>query len=290
LRTTYIYAQTDESRIPELLITHPGKEDPHHTETHRYPFAGKENPLVSLFVAHLGKTTTTASADGNGTAAAVQVLSVACDLLVDPSDTRFHTDGANIAACSTKQEVYIARVGWWPDRSLMVQVQNRMQNVLQLLRVDACTGASTVLLEETSEYWVNLHDMLHVLPASYRPPSCRTSSAAGAAAASFYFIWCSECRGFKQLYVYAYNNATAAASAAANNNNCCAINLSGVYPIGGGGQFVVDSIDGVDADRNIVYFSGNCDAPTEKHLFAAHILPPMRDNACDLLQVRATII
>ena len=35
-----------------LFITQ-GKADPHHVETHRYPFAGQPNPLVKLAVAFL---------------------------------------------------------------------------------------------------------------------------------------------------------------------------------------------------------------------------------------------
>ena len=34
----------------------------------------------------------------------------------------------------------VARVGWWSDGSVMVQLQNRAQNILQLLKVNPCTG------------------------------------------------------------------------------------------------------------------------------------------------------
>lgn len=40
----------DETVIPEFIITHPGDEDPHRKEIHRYPFAGKTNPKVDLAV------------------------------------------------------------------------------------------------------------------------------------------------------------------------------------------------------------------------------------------------
>ena len=37
-------------------------------------------------------------------------------------------------------DYYLARVGWFPDGSVMAQVQNREQSVLQLLRLDPHTG------------------------------------------------------------------------------------------------------------------------------------------------------
>jgi hypothetical protein len=53
-------------------------------------------------------------------------------------DTRFHT-----LQDDTKEvevEYYICRVDWWVDNSIMVQVENRDQNVLQLLRLDIASG------------------------------------------------------------------------------------------------------------------------------------------------------
>ena len=43
------------------------------------------------------------------------------------------------------EDFYVARVGWWPDASIMVQIQNRRQTVLQLLRVDPHTGQREVV-------------------------------------------------------------------------------------------------------------------------------------------------
>lgn len=217
------YTQVDESRVPELHITHQGKDDPTHRETHRYPFAGSENPVVTLAVVHLN------AARGDDKSRVV----VQCNNLVDKTDARFHTTSeAKCAPNEDGNEVYIARVGWWPDNSLMVQIQNRAQTVLQLLRVDPHTGARTILLEETSEYWVNITDMLHVLPRGYVPASARgtgVGAGTGGREHAFHFIWCSERTGFKQLYLYEYGGFSKEA-----------INLSGDRPIGGGGDFVVD--------------------------------------------------
>ena len=54
---------------------------------------------------------------------------------------------------------YLARVKWFPDsKSLAIQRQTRDQKQLELLKVDAATGQSRVLLTETSPHWVELND------------------------------------------------------------------------------------------------------------------------------------
>ena len=111
------YAEVDESHIPEYEIRHQGKADPHLTETHRYPFAGAANPSVKLAVLR---------ADGaGGVPQSVWMDLVGDDPSLDASD------------------YYVARVGWWPDGSVMAQVQDRDQSVLQLLCLDPATGKRT---------------------------------------------------------------------------------------------------------------------------------------------------
>ena len=53
--------------------------------------------------------------------------------------------GADPAALD-QEDFYLARAGWWPDGSVMAQVQNRRQTVLQVLRLDPSTGAREVRL------------------------------------------------------------------------------------------------------------------------------------------------
>ena len=223
------YTETDESHIVEYHILHQGKADPTHSETHRYPFAGQPNPrvrLAVLVVAPAGQ----APAQGGADATAAATPSVWMDV----------ADGVNI----DPQDYYIGRVGWWPDDSVMCQVQNRQQTVLQLQRLDPLTGARTVLVEERTAVWINLHDMLHTFPLE--------------ANGDFTFLWASERSGFAQLYLYRYSVAS----------RTCAALLGGL-PVGGGGEWCVESIDAVDEAAEVVYFSGNKGAATEKHLLAA---------------------
>lgn len=41
-----VYAEADETVVPEYDILHLGKDDPTHSETHRYPFAGTDHAVV----------------------------------------------------------------------------------------------------------------------------------------------------------------------------------------------------------------------------------------------------
>jgi dipeptidyl-peptidase 4 len=78
-----------------------------------------------------------------------------------------------------------ARVDWLPDsRGLFVQRLNRIQNRLDLLRADAATRRSRVILEERDPYWVNVGDFLRFLKDGEE------------------FLWASERGGFRHLYRY----------------------------------------------------------------------------------------
>ncbi|OHT20310.1 Prolyl tripeptidyl peptidase precursor [Sphingomonas haloaromaticamans] len=114
----------------------------------RYPRAGTPNAAVDLWLM---------KPDGSGR--------VKADLGTDP-------------------DIYIARVNWLPDASaILVQRLNRAQDRLDMLRVDARTGASTVLFSETAETWVNVNGNLHAL---------RDGG----------LIWSSERDGYDHLYLW----------------------------------------------------------------------------------------
>lgn len=219
----------NESHIPEYEIIHHG-EDPHTKEAHRYPFAGQANPSVQLAVMDLSTQRT-----------------IMVDLF-DAADVRFH--GPQGAEC------YTARVGWWADGSLMVQVENRLQNVLQVLRVDPVTGQRIVLVEETSSVWINLHDLLHVFKPSFRLETASHSHKEG----DFYFLWGSERSGYRHLYLYKY--------CAVTGKGIC---LSG--PIDGDEEGMVSAINAVDEDKLLVYFTSNAGDCTQSHLFRVPLCP-----------------
>jgi dipeptidyl-peptidase 4 len=129
---------------------------------------------------------------------------------------------------------YLARVQWLPDGHLSAQLQNRAQTELKLVCFDITTGQGKTLLSETSPIWVNLHDMFYPLPA--RHPHYPNG-----------FIWASERSGFQHLYLY---DGTGSLVRALTE-----------------GEWMVESIAGVDAKREKVYFSGWMDSPLESQLY-----------------------
>jgi dipeptidyl-peptidase-4 len=198
------YTRVDESPVPEYRRFEIGADDVE-VRTQRYPAAGAHNALVELKVVNLE------------TGAVVNV-----DL-------------------GTERDVYLARVDWFPDsRRLAVQRQSRDQRTLDLLSTDVTTGATRVLITETSPAWVDLHDELTFLDKSPQ------------------FIWASSRSGYRHLYLY---------------------DLDGqlLRPLTAGTWMVVGdrglrAVVGVDEKRKLVYFMANERNPLERHLYVASLL------------------
>ena len=224
--TMIAYTEVDETAVPAFDILHQGKADPRHVESHRYPFAGQANPSVRLAVVVVP-------------AAGATPTTVWMDLCGADSGTVSDID---------PNDYYLARAGWWPDGSVMAQVQNRRQTVLQLLRLDPLTGARQVLVEERTEVWVNLHDMLHSLPTLLRGDSSNCTGAVGTTGrAGFRFIWASERSGYRQLYLYQYDCASSSSNSSGSSGSNGGTGARGVaevllqvMPIGGGGSWIVE--------------------------------------------------
>jgi dipeptidyl-peptidase 4 len=136
---------------------------------------------------------------------------------------------------------YLARVTWFPDsRYVAAQRQTRDQKRLDMLKVDARTGAARIMLTETSSHWVELHDDLRFL--KHRDA----------------FVWSSRRSGYKHLYLH---------------------DLDGklIRPLTAGEWMVVgdgeDGLVGVDEPRGLVYFLANEISPLERHLYSAPLDP-----------------
>lgn len=160
----------------------------------RYPAAGKANADVRLWL---------------------RKLADASDLEIDLGKQR---------------DIYLARVDWVPDASaLLVQRQSRDQRTLDVLLAKAADGNSEVILSESSDTWINLHNDLRVLPDGKS------------------FVWSSERSGHAHLELRA-------------------IDGSLIRPLTQG-PWVVDSVLAIDPRRRRVYFSGNADDVREKHVY-----------------------
>src|SRR5262249_29586595 len=142
------FQETDERHVPLYTIAHQGQADPV-VETHRYPFAGKANAKVRLGVV---------SVTGGGP----RWLTIA----------------------EGDEDVYLARVQWDGPSSILVQTLARDQKRLKLLRIEVAGDRRQVLIEETSPYWVDLHDDLRVVPETGE------------------IVWSSERGGFRHLELH----------------------------------------------------------------------------------------
>jgi dipeptidyl-peptidase-4 len=201
---------SDESKVPEFTITHEGSEDPYKEEKHRYPFAGAENASVGLAVVEVGN-----SAES-------------------PEMMYLNLTGSEWDTVAGSAEYYLARAGWWADGSVMVQLLNRAQTLLQLLRFDPITGSRQVILEErcdehTPAKWINLHDMLYSLSPTWRPDTAESSLKG-----DFYFVWASSRSGYCQPYLYKFDSSLGAGECMNQGNPI------GAKGAAGEGQWVID--------------------------------------------------
>lgn len=140
-------------------------------------------------------------------------------------------------------DFYLARVNWaanesWANGRLLVQRLNRAQTRLDLLLCDPESGQSRPLLTETSAVWINLHHLLR--------PVKQIDGVDGGG-----FIWGSERSGFMHLYLYDWQG-------------------NEIRPLTRG-DWLVESIAGVDAKRQIVYFTATKESPLELHLYAVSL-------------------
>ena len=144
-------------------------------------------------------------------------------------------DGGEPVWMSLGDFEYLARVRWMPNGSLTAQLLDRDQARLDLVSFNAETGSSRLLLTETSGAWINLHNLLYGLPTK------QTQYAEG-------FIWAAERSGYQHLYLY-------------DGDGKLIRQLTA-------GEWMVESIDGVDAKKGAVYFTGRKDSPLESHFYA----------------------
>lgn len=194
------YFQMDETQVP--IVPLPRYEDLHLApELQRYPKAGDPNPLVKIGAIDLENINSDADSP-------VETMWV--DLGPDP-------------------DIYIAAMQWTPTGDLLLQRIPRLQNRLDLLRVDLQTGAVTTLLTETDEAWVDA------------PGKLMFAGDTGD------FLWLSDRSGYKQLYLY-------------DRYGQLLRQLTG-------GDWDVSGMLSVDREAGCVYFSAAHPAPHERHLF-----------------------
>jgi dienelactone hydrolase len=297
------FQHTDDLHVPLFRIAHPGSDAPDEDETHRYPFAGKRNPVVRLGVLAVED------------ALAGKATPVWMDLGPD-------------------EDIYLARVAWGGGGSatssplLTAQVLNRTQSVIDLVAFDARTGKGSLLVREqaTPEAWINVVDLFAFVEDEEK--GGEGAAAAGAAivspSSSSYFLWGSERTGFMHLYLYTLPPAAALAAAeryagppkaatgpplpaypgADGGASVATSGLASLHRPVTAGSWIVEGIVHVEkrkrngaaaaallsaspsASRNpsallsssssgpAVFFTGSLDGPLERHLYSAPVFVP----------------
>jgi len=138
-------------------------------------------------------------------------------------------------------DIYLARVDWSKDgKALYVQRLSRDQRRLDLLAADPATGATHVVLTETSPHWVALtNDM--------RPLKDGT------------FLWSSERSGYRHLYLYKADGKLVRQVTR--------------------GDWPVEALEGVDEAKGTLLFSAFKDNPTETRIWSVSYRAPTEPKA-----------
>ena len=232
-------------------------------EDHRYPFAGNTNPAVTLGFVKVDYDKYFGNSDCN----AMEEMRDAAEGGSSKESIARHEWG-RVTWYDPPREApeYLARVNWLPDGSAGVQWQNRTQNTLAMIRMDVqrLRKACPILIER-SQTWINLHHMTKTLPYAIHPDDCSGTTSNVPRLpnplpdGSFSFLFASERTGYSHLYLYTY---------VPGYNGDHAIMLKSVS---GTGEWMVESIVGVDMERDIVYVMGTYDSVLERHMYALPI-------------------
>lgn len=142
------FTKVDEGRVPLVVRADIGADGRTSTVQQYYPAAGEANAAVELLILNVGSGEQVRVDLGKG------------------------------------EDFYLARVDWAKDgKTLYVQRLARDQKRLDLLKVDAVTGQSRLILTETDSAWINLSGDFTALKGGG-------------------FLWTSERDGHRHIYSY----------------------------------------------------------------------------------------
>lgn len=192
------YYRFDESGVRQYTLQkwHSGQLYPENY-TYKYPKAGEANSVVEIWIHHLA------------------------------------TEEKVKADIGSEKDIYIPRVQWTNNPDLLsIRRMNRLQNILEVLHVNAGTGSSSVILTEKSDTYVDMEytDELRYLDDGKR------------------FIHASERSGYKHLYLYTVEGKL-------------------INQITSGNWEVVETA-GVDEKAGIIYYRSTEPGHLERHLYS----------------------
>lgn len=199
--STMVLSKVDESPV-EVATRSEIYADRIDTIEQRYPYAGTDNVDVEL-----GWVALNEGANNDSLEQQIQWL-----------DSSSLADG------------YLARVQWTGDsQRFTYQWQSRDQQLLELRLVDTQAAEQQVLISETSDSWINLHDDLLFLDDDK------------------HFVWASERSGYKHLYLYRLDGSLIRQLTS--------------------GEWTVDELEAVDEQTGVIYFTARQKSPLERHLY-----------------------
>jgi dipeptidyl-peptidase 4 len=137
------------------------------------------------------------------------------------------------ADVGNETDIYLPRIKWTKDPSVLsVRKLNRLQNLLEIIHVDAATGSSKVILTEKSDSYVDIEflDNLTYLPDGKQ------------------FVHASERSRFKHLYLYSVSGTLIKKLT--------------------DGNFEVSEFIGFDEKTKAIYYTSTEESPLEQHLYS----------------------
>ena len=191
------YYRFDESQVKEYTISNYGELYPE-LYTYKYPKAGEDNSVVEIFVYDLEKGE-----------------SVKMDI-------------------GEETDQYIPRIKWTQDPNVLsIQRLNRLQNHLDILLLDASSGASQIMYNEDNKYYIDITDDLTFLPANEQ------------------FLITSEKDGYNHIYLY-YIDGTLIKQLTT-------------------GSWEVTKVYGYDAKNKLVYYQSAEDSPLNRDIYSLNL-------------------
>jgi dipeptidyl-peptidase 4 len=143
-------------------------------------------------------------------------------------------------ALGNDPDVLVPRFGWVNDRLIWAMVLNRVQDRLDLYFVDVNSGDSQLIMTESTDAWIDMHPEV-----DFKLLKSGDS-----------YLWTSWRDGHNHIYLYRFDKQEPLRTIAE-----VAAQLTH-------GDWEVESIDGVDEQQGVVYFSANEGDWRQKNEFA----------------------